>query len=177
MREEMLASEKPESVVAIGLSADGVGVIRTILGALPAGLDAPIVIVMHRGSQQVPRLAQVIAKHCALPVKEAAPMDVLTPGHVPGLVEHARATFRFVSMHYSMFSFACVSPDGGIVSFRSGRRARLPQRRPAQASAPRMEGRLVTRAPRARVFRPAGPLFGSHYVRIGPCAENDHVNP
>jgi chemotaxis response regulator CheB len=48
MREEMLGSEKPESVVAIGLSADGVGVIRTILEALPAGLDEPIVIVMHR---------------------------------------------------------------------------------------------------------------------------------
>jgi two-component system chemotaxis response regulator CheB len=45
-------------------------------------LDSPIVVVMHRGPQQVSRLAQVIARHCALPVKEAAPMDALTPGHV-----------------------------------------------------------------------------------------------
>jgi two-component system chemotaxis response regulator CheB len=80
MTEHGLASEKP--VVAIGVSADGVGAIRAILGALPAGLDAPIVIVMHRGPQQVSRLAQVIAKHSALPVKEAASTDVLTPGHV-----------------------------------------------------------------------------------------------
>jgi two-component system chemotaxis response regulator CheB len=70
------------SIVAIGVSADGIGAIRRILGALPAGLDSPIVIVMHRGPQQVSRLAQVIARHCALPVKEAAPMDALTPGHV-----------------------------------------------------------------------------------------------
>jgi two-component system chemotaxis response regulator CheB len=70
------------SIVAIGVSADGIGAIRRILEALPAGLDSPIVIVMHRGPQQVSRLAQVIARHSALPVKEAAPMDALTPGHV-----------------------------------------------------------------------------------------------
>jgi two-component system chemotaxis response regulator CheB len=70
------------TIVAIGVSADGIGAIRRILGALSAGLDSPIVIVMHRGPQQVSRLAQVIARHCALPVKEAAPMDPLTPGHM-----------------------------------------------------------------------------------------------
>src|SRR5262245_50459690 len=71
-----------QSVVAIGLSADGLGAIRTVLEGLPAGLDAPVIVVMHRAPQPVPGLAPAIARRCALPVKEAAPMDVLVPGHV-----------------------------------------------------------------------------------------------
>ncbi len=71
-----------ESVVAIGLSADGLHAIRTVLGGLPAGFHAPILVVLHRAPQAVPRLAQVIGRACALPVKEAAPFDVLERGHV-----------------------------------------------------------------------------------------------
>lgn len=71
-----------ESIVAIGLSADGLGAIRTVLGGLPAGFDAPVLVVMHRAPQAVPRLAQVIARSCALPVKEAASRDTLERGHV-----------------------------------------------------------------------------------------------
>jgi two-component system chemotaxis response regulator CheB len=82
MTETSQAAPKPGPVVAIGLSADGLGAIRTILSGLPAGLDAPVLIVMHRGPQQVSRLPQVIGRHCALPVKEGAPTDTLTPGHV-----------------------------------------------------------------------------------------------
>ena len=74
--------EDLESVVAIGLSADGLNAIRTVLEGLPAGIDAPILIVMHRAPQAVPRLAQVIARSCSLPVKEAAPLDPLERGHV-----------------------------------------------------------------------------------------------
>ena len=70
------------SVVAIGLSADGLGAIRTVLEGLPAGFNAPVLVVMHRAPQAVPRLAHVIARRCALPVKEATPRDVLEPGHV-----------------------------------------------------------------------------------------------
>jgi two-component system chemotaxis response regulator CheB len=73
MTETSQAAPKPGPVVAIGLSADGLGAIRTILSGLPAGLDAPVLIVMHRGPQQVSRLPQVIGRHCALPVKEGAP--------------------------------------------------------------------------------------------------------
>src|SRR5262245_26253030 len=76
------STEKLESVVAIGVSADGLGAIRTVLRGIPAGLDAPILIVMHRAPHAVPRLAQVVARHCALPVKEAAALDNLVPGHI-----------------------------------------------------------------------------------------------
>jgi len=48
---------------------------------LPAGFDAPRLVAIHRGSQPLPRLAQVIGRGCALPVKEAAAMDVVIPGH------------------------------------------------------------------------------------------------
>jgi two-component system chemotaxis response regulator CheB len=71
-----------ESVVAIGLSADGLTAIRKVLQGLPAGFHAPIVVVMHRAPQAVPRLAQVIGRNCPLPVKEAAAFDALEPGHV-----------------------------------------------------------------------------------------------
>lgn len=71
-----------ESVVAIGLSADGLHAIRTVLGGLPAGFHAPILVVLHRAPHAVPRLAQVIGRACALPVKEAAPFDALERGHV-----------------------------------------------------------------------------------------------
>ena len=75
-------NKKLESVVAIGLSADGLHAIRKVLSGLPAGFHAPIVVVMHRAPQAVPRLAQVIGRTCALPVKEAAPFDTLERGHV-----------------------------------------------------------------------------------------------
>jgi two-component system, chemotaxis family, protein-glutamate methylesterase/glutaminase len=68
--------------VAIGLSADGLMAIRTVLEALPAGLEAAILIVLHRAPQSIPRLAQLIARGCALPVKEAGPTDVLRSGQV-----------------------------------------------------------------------------------------------
>jgi two-component system, chemotaxis family, protein-glutamate methylesterase/glutaminase len=71
-----------ESVVAIGLSADGLHAIRTVLHGLPAGFDAPILVVMHRAPTPAPALARVIARNCALPVKEGAALDVLEPGHV-----------------------------------------------------------------------------------------------
>jgi len=80
--EELPDRTETQPIVAIGLSADGLGAIRTVLRGLPAGLDAPVVIVMHRAPQAVPRLAQIVARHCALPVKEAAPQDALLPGHV-----------------------------------------------------------------------------------------------
>src|SRR5215470_17710355 len=80
MTEEKRTGEL-EWVVAIGLSADGLTAIRTVLEGLPAGLDAPVIVVMHR-APGVPRLAQVLARGCALPVKEAAPLDPLVRGHV-----------------------------------------------------------------------------------------------
>jgi two-component system chemotaxis response regulator CheB len=75
-------NEELESIVAIGLSADGLGAIRMVLEGLPAGFHAPVLVVMHRAPQAVPRLAQVVARRCALPVKEAAPLDALERGHV-----------------------------------------------------------------------------------------------
>src|SRR5262245_47355914 len=81
MVEQAIGRDTLQSVVAIGLSADGLGAIRTGLQGLPAGLDALVVVVMHRAPQAVPRLAQVIGRRCALPVKEAASLDALAPGH------------------------------------------------------------------------------------------------
>jgi len=76
------STAKLGAVVAIGLSADGLGAIRTVLRGLPAGLDAPVLVVMHRSPERVPRLAKVVARHCALPVKEASAFETLVPGHV-----------------------------------------------------------------------------------------------
>jgi len=73
--------DAPGTIVAIGLSADGLGAIRTVLGGLPTGVDASVVVVLHRSPDQS-RLAKVIARRCALPVTEARSMDILERGHV-----------------------------------------------------------------------------------------------
>jgi chemotaxis response regulator CheB len=67
MADSQLGPESPVFVVAIGLSADGLMAIRTVLERLPAGFDAPILVVMHRAPQAVPRLARVIARGARFP--------------------------------------------------------------------------------------------------------------
>jgi two-component system, chemotaxis family, protein-glutamate methylesterase/glutaminase len=79
-REQRL--DVPGFVVAIGLSADGLGAIGTVLEGLPAGFEAPVLVCMHRAPVAVSGLTRVMARRSALPVREVASMDVLVPGHV-----------------------------------------------------------------------------------------------
>ena len=41
-------SQEPEAIIANGISTDGLDAIRTALGGLPAGLEAPVVVIDGR---------------------------------------------------------------------------------------------------------------------------------
>lgn len=68
-------------LVAIGASWGGLRALRTVLGALPAGFPAAIVVAQHRGSQDG-MLAELLDRSGALSVRDAQDKDPLVPGEV-----------------------------------------------------------------------------------------------
>jgi len=74
------ASREPHiRVIAIGGSADGFKSLTAILEALPRDFPAAVVITQHRRRGRVSVLARLLARHCQLPVKEAAKDEPLRP--------------------------------------------------------------------------------------------------
>ena len=92
--------------VAVGASAGGIDALLVLLEGLPAGMRAPIVVVLHLPEQHESRLPEVFGPRLAVPVREAQPHSPVEPGTVyfapPGyhlLVEHDRS-----------FSLSCDPP-------------------------------------------------------------------
>lgn len=69
-------------LVAIGASWGGVTALRRVLGDLPAGFPAPVVVVLHRSPHGSEGLAYVLRASCELPVAEARDKAPLVGGHV-----------------------------------------------------------------------------------------------
>lgn len=70
-------------LVAMGASWGGLDVLRTILGALPAELDAAVVIAQHRAADSTPNgLRDLLGAATRLRVVEAADKDTLARGTV-----------------------------------------------------------------------------------------------
>jgi two-component system chemotaxis response regulator CheB len=70
-------------LVAIGASWGGLRAVETVLGALPAGFGAPVVIAQHRRHDTPDGvLVQMLGAHCALTVCEAEDKQSLDPGVV-----------------------------------------------------------------------------------------------
>lgn len=67
-------------VVAIGASAGGALVVRSILRALPGDYPVPIVVVQHMAEGFTEGFAEWLAGHCALRVKLAKEGEELSPG-------------------------------------------------------------------------------------------------
>ena len=57
--------------VVIGASAGGIEALTVLLPALPAGLRPPVFIVLHLPRDRPSVLAEIFARKCALPVREA----------------------------------------------------------------------------------------------------------
>ena len=72
----------PIEVVALVGSAGGIRALSHVLGALPSDLEAAVVIVVHLQAGHQSVLAEILNRHSALPVKQAARGDRLEPGHV-----------------------------------------------------------------------------------------------
>jgi two-component system, chemotaxis family, protein-glutamate methylesterase/glutaminase len=67
-------------VIVIGASAGGLDPVRAVIGALPPGFPATVLVVMHVGNGSV--LPQILDRAGDLPVRHATPGDRLEPGTV-----------------------------------------------------------------------------------------------
>ncbi|MBL8301686.1 MAG: chemotaxis protein CheB [Ideonella sp.] len=68
--------------IVVGASAGGVEALSALLGALPAGLDAAVLVVLHLPRGRRSLLAEIFAPRCAVPVVEAGDKDPVRPGTV-----------------------------------------------------------------------------------------------
>ncbi|HVL75365.1 MAG TPA: chemotaxis protein CheB [Noviherbaspirillum sp.] len=73
---------KAWDAIAIGASAGGVDAIARLLEALPAHCRAAVFVVLHLAPDSRSVLAQLLARRCALPVKEAEDKELAQPGVV-----------------------------------------------------------------------------------------------
>jgi two-component system, chemotaxis family, protein-glutamate methylesterase/glutaminase len=72
--------QKPNKVVAIGVSTGGPNAVQYVLSQLPADFPAAILIVQHMPEGFTETFANRLNETCAISVKEAATGDVLTAG-------------------------------------------------------------------------------------------------
>jgi two-component system, chemotaxis family, protein-glutamate methylesterase/glutaminase len=78
----MTADQATRDVVVVAASAGGVAALQKLLSALPAGLPASILIVVHLPASGNSTLAAVLQRSTALRVTFARPGDRLEHGHV-----------------------------------------------------------------------------------------------
>jgi two-component system, chemotaxis family, protein-glutamate methylesterase/glutaminase len=77
------AVAKPDfNVVALATSAGGLRALSQILGGLPAGFPAAILVLQHLARHQPSVLPNILGRRTGLHVKEAAEGDRLEPGTV-----------------------------------------------------------------------------------------------
>jgi two-component system chemotaxis response regulator CheB len=69
-------------VIAIGSSADGLPVLRELVGGLPADLPAAVILVQHLSPRRPSGLARLLARYATIRVTQAADGVALMPGTV-----------------------------------------------------------------------------------------------
>lgn len=72
----------PYQAIVLGVSAGGVSALKSLLGALPADLPWPMLIVQHISPGSDGSLAKVLEHGCPLRVKEAEERERIEPGTV-----------------------------------------------------------------------------------------------
>ena len=78
---------KPPSVdiprlVGLGVSTGGPDALAAVLGALPVGFPAAVLVVQHIAAEYAPGLADALTPRCRLPVRIARGGDIPQPGTV-----------------------------------------------------------------------------------------------
>jgi len=68
--------------VVIGASAGGIEALSVLLPAIPAGLRAPVFIVIHLPRDRPSLLAEIFAHRCVRPVREPSDKDLIEPGTI-----------------------------------------------------------------------------------------------
>jgi two-component system chemotaxis response regulator CheB len=66
--------------IVIGTSAGGIEALSVLLPALPAGLTAAVLVVIHQPRDRASLLVQIFAGRCALRVEEAGDKQPVEPG-------------------------------------------------------------------------------------------------
>jgi two-component system, chemotaxis family, protein-glutamate methylesterase/glutaminase len=69
-------------IVALGASLGGLRALSTILGCAPPELGAALLVAQHRRADAEPLLAQLLARACALPVRDACDKQPVQPAKV-----------------------------------------------------------------------------------------------
>ncbi|MFD2364930.1 chemotaxis protein CheB [Pseudoduganella sp. GCM10020061] len=94
------------SLIAIGASAGGIEAVSTLLRALPAAFDIPVVVVVHLPPNRPSLLPELFARHCALPVREAQDKEPLQAG----TVYVAAPDYHLMIEPGGMLSLSCDAP-------------------------------------------------------------------
>ncbi|GAB2563374.1 protein-glutamate methylesterase/protein-glutamine glutaminase [Gracilibacillus alcaliphilus] len=89
------AIQSDHPIVAIGSSTGGPRALQDVITGLPAGFQAPVVIVQHMPKGFTKSLAERLNKMSALHVKEVAHGDVIEKGHV--YVAQGAKQFKVIS--------------------------------------------------------------------------------
>ena len=79
---ELLRPDTPVTVVGLGASAGGIGVLQTILEGIPAESGLSFVVVMHLSPDYESNLAQVLQSHAQIPVTQVNERVRIEPDHV-----------------------------------------------------------------------------------------------
>ena len=68
--------------IVIGGSSGAIDALSILLPALPAGLRASVIVVLHLPADRRSLLSDIFSYRCALPVQEAQDQQPIQPGHV-----------------------------------------------------------------------------------------------
>src|SRR5579883_1410650 len=69
-----------QSLVVVGSSAGGIEALATLVATLPADFPAPLVLAQHLDPHHPSHLAEILARHSALPVRTVVDRAHLEPG-------------------------------------------------------------------------------------------------
>ena len=72
----------PWDAIVIGGSSGAIDALNILLPALPAGLRAAVIILLHLPRDRPSRLVDIFSHRCVLPVQEAEDQQPLQPGQV-----------------------------------------------------------------------------------------------
>jgi two-component system chemotaxis response regulator CheB len=76
------SAPRQRDLVAVGASAGGVEALKTLVAALPADLPATVLVALHLSASARSYLADILARSCRMPVRQARPDLALVPGEV-----------------------------------------------------------------------------------------------
>lgn len=100
-----LAARKPDAIVVAG-SAGGVDALIKLLTDLPAGMQVPLICMLHLPANRDSRLAELFGERLAVPVREAADKQPVADG----TVYFAGSGYHLSVERDRTFSLSCEPP-------------------------------------------------------------------